>query len=216
MTRLIATLIALTTLGAAAAPPKIAMVRVTDLYHQLLKEKTEINSQMVAFDTQRKDILKDRRAEELRKLVEELKALQADIQKDGSASDPNRQQLLKDYETKVAAMKSLQQDFESFRSQREREINQEMVKMMRTTFDRISKEARTIAEKKGFDWLIDSSGNTNTGLPVVLYSKNAPDLTDEVLVELKKQFPETSAPEASTPPTSPDSPSPQPAGTPAH
>ncbi|MFD0892711.1 OmpH family outer membrane protein [Luteolibacter ambystomatis] len=211
MTRLIATLIALTTLGAAAAPPKVALVRITDLYRDLPSTKTEISG----FDAQREDIMKDRRAEELRKLVEELKSLQADIQKEGSASDPGRQKLLKDYETKVAAMKSLQQEFENFKNERTLEINREMVKTMRASFERITKEARAVAEKKGFDWLIDSSGNTNTGLPVVLYSKNAPDLTAEVLAALNTSTTGTPSSEAAAPQTPPATPTPKPAAKPA-
>ncbi|BCU76982.1 OmpH family outer membrane protein [Luteolibacter sp. LG18] len=194
MRRLIATFIALGTLGAAAAPPRIALVRITDLYKDLPSTKAEI----AGFDAQRADVLKDRRADEIRKLVEELKALQASIQKEGDASDPTRQKLLKDYESKVSAMKSLQQEFETFSSERNLEINREMVKTMRVSFDRITKQARAVAEKQGYDWLIDSSGNTNTGLPVVLYSKNAPDLTADVLAALSGQTSQNTPPEAPT------------------
>jgi len=56
---------------------------------------------------------------------------------------------------------------------------------MRASLDRIVKISNKIAKEKGFDTVFDSSGNTNTGVPFVLYSKNAPDLTVDVQAAIK-------------------------------
>lgn len=216
MSRLTAIFLALSTLGAVAAPPRIAVIRVSNVYEKLPSTRAELSS----IEAQRSEILKDRRADDLRKLVEELQALQAQIQKSDPANpnDPDRQKLTRDYEIKRTSLQSLQQDFETFRSERTLEINRKMVAGMRTSLERITSEARTLATKQGYDWLIDSSGNSNTGLPVLLYSKDAKDLTDEVLALLSKEpagaTAESAAP-APPPAPAPETPEAAPATPPA-
>lgn len=183
MIRLIAFLIAATSVGSLAAPPKIALVRVRDIYRQLPSTKTE----QAAIEALRAEILKDRRAEELRKLIAELQALQAELQRLNEAAGPDttrRDALVREYEIKRSSVQSLQQDFETFRSDKTLEINRKMVEGMRASLDRINAAAQKLAAEKGYDWVLDSSGNTNTGLPFVLYAKDAKDLTDELTSSL--------------------------------
>ena len=42
-----------------------------------------------------------------------------------------------------------------------------------------------VAKEQGYDLVLDSSGNTNTGVPFVLYQKESPDLTDDVKAALQ-------------------------------
>ncbi len=183
MTRLIAILLAVSTLGALAAPPKIALVRVRDIYRLLPSTKTE----QAAIEALRAEILKDRRAEELRKLIAELQALQAELQRlnEAAGSDTTRREaLVREYEIKRSSVQSLQQDFETFRNDKTLEINRKMVDGMKASLDRINAAAQKLGAEKGYDWVLDSSGNTNTGLPFVLYAKDAKDLTDELTSSL--------------------------------
>jgi Skp family chaperone for outer membrane proteins len=85
--------------------------------------------------------------------------------------------------------KSLLDDFESFRAERNREINAEMVEGMKQRLLRIHEAAGKIAGEEGFDWVLDGSGNTNTGVPLLLYAKSPNDLTDRVLASLGKAEP---------------------------
>ena len=50
------------------------------------------------------------------------------------------------------------------------------------------------AKERGFDSVFDSTGSTNTGVPFVLFSKDAPDLTVDVEAALKDSEPKASAP----------------------
>jgi outer membrane protein len=188
MRRILVIFLALSTLGAQASPPKIALVRISDVYRQLPSTKSE-QSTITAL---RAEILKDQRAEELRKLIEELKTLQAELQRlsetTGQDTAP-RDALAREYEIKRSNMQSLQQDFEAFRVERTTEINRQMVEGMRTSLSRIAAAAQKLGSEKGFDWVLDSSGSTNTGLPFVLYSKNAKDLTDDLSSALSAPTP---------------------------
>ena len=205
MSRLILTFLAMSSLGALAEPPKVALVRVRDVYMQLPSTKTE----QAAIEAMRAEIPKDHRAEELRKLIGELQTLQTELQRlnDSAGSDTSRRDtLVREYEIKRSNVQSLQQNFETFRTERNTEINRKMVEGMRASLDRIAAAAQKLGLDKGYDWVLDSSGNTNTGLPFVLYSKDAKDLTDDLTAALAAAPVSTAGDPPNTPPANPKKP----------
>lgn len=173
-----------TVLAAVAAPhaPKFALVRVKDVYSEL--PATAAFQQQIK--KERDEIMKDQRAGQLRKIISELQTLQAQLSDKTKPLDETTNRLLaRNYEIKRQEAQTLQQDFESFKAEQEKAINRKMVAGMRASLDRIAKVSRQIAKERGYDSVFDSSGNTNTGVPFVLFSKNAPDLTADIQAALK-------------------------------
>lgn len=171
-------------LTATAAPhaPRFALVRVKDVYSGL--PSTAAFQQQIK--KQREEIMKDQRAGQLRKIIGELQTLQAQLSDKTKPLDESTNRLLaRNYEIKRQEAQTLQQDFEGFKAEQEKAINRKMVAGMRASLDRIAKVSRQIAKERGYDSVFDSSGNTNTGVPFVLFSKNAPDLTAEIQAALK-------------------------------
>lgn len=198
MSRLLAILIACAPTIALAGPPRVALVRVTDVYQKLPGTKAE----QEAIAAEHSAILHDRRADELRKLIESLKALQEQLKGTQNASQEERLKLSREFDIKRNEVQSVQQEFETFRTQRTLEINRKMVAGMRAALKKISETTDKIAREQGFDWVIDSSGNSNTGVPALLYSKEPHDLTDAVIVALGgNPKAEPAKPEANTPPS---------------
>jgi outer membrane protein len=154
---ILALILAATTLGASAGPP-VAVVRVTDIY-AALPATEDLQNQV---KQERDAILRDPRAEELRRIIAELQDIQARL------SDKKEAQ-------------TLQRDFESFRAEREKDINRRMVVGMRASLALIHETARRVATEQGYALLLDNSGNTNTGVPFILYQKSPPDLTAAVV-----------------------------------
>ncbi|MES2475683.1 MAG: OmpH family outer membrane protein [Verrucomicrobiota bacterium] len=177
----------------AGAAPRLALVRVTEIYAALpstISLKDRIKSE-------REQIMRDQRAEKLRKIVSELQTLQGQLSDKAKPLDEvTARSLARAYELKRQEALTLQQDFESYQSEQEKEINRRMVTGMRASLDQIAEVTRTVAKERGFDAVIDSSGNTNTGVPFVLYSKNAPDITADVNAAIKDLA--TPAPEATS------------------
>ncbi|RYG21876.1 MAG: OmpH family outer membrane protein, partial [Burkholderiales bacterium] len=135
--------------------------------------------------------------EELRTIIAELSALRDQIaDKANPLDEATGRQLARTYEIKRQEAQTLQQEYENFKEEREKEINRRMIAAMRASLDRISKTSAQIAKKRGFDAVFDSTGETNTGLPFVLYHKEAPDLTPDVQAVLRE-----SEPPAAEPPT---------------
>lgn len=195
---LVTTLI-VASLPALAAPPKVAMVRVADVFRQLdgtAKANEEIQAK-------RDSLKKDKRQLAIDELVADLQLRGKKLAEAGTTIDPEtRKKLEREFLLKRQEAKSLEEDFEAYRAEKNKEINAEMVAGMRTRLDLIRTTAEKIAKQDGYDWVFDSSGQTNTGVPLVLYTKNPVDLTDRVLAALgpAKNDPKTGSTKPPTPP----------------
>jgi len=191
----IALFLAATMLGAAASP-RIAIVRVTDIYAGL--ESTAQLEQQVK--QERDAILTDPRAVDLRRVIDELKTIQARLSdKNKPLDEESARTLARTYELRRQEAQTLQREFESFRSNREKEINLKMVSGMRASLKRIHETARRIAAEQGCDLVLDSSGHTNSGVPFMLYQKETPDLTVAVKAALEDSAATAESPAPSNP-----------------
>lgn len=179
----------------ATASPRLALVRVKDLYAGL-PSTIELQEEI---KRERGEIMQDPRAEELRKIITELQDLQARLsdKKNPPAEEVGRK-LARSYEIKRQEAQTLQKDFEGFRSEREKEINRKMVARMRASLDQIMETSRRIASEQGYDLVLDGSGNSNTGVAFVLYHKDSPDLTDHVKAALQDKESAVAAPKTVT------------------
>lgn len=173
-----ATLLWLSLAAFAAAAPKFAVVRVTDIYRDL----PSTAAMQKDIQAQREAILRNKRAESLRAIIGEMQMLQSQLQakKDDPESDTMKK-LIRDFEIKRQEAETLRREFEDFRAEEDKRINREMVEAMRASLDRINAAAEQIAKERNLDGVFDTSGNSNTGVPFVLYSGDAPDLTEDVV-----------------------------------
>jgi len=225
-----ATLILLLTCHlAAAAAPRVALVRIRDIFTTLPSSiQEDMKNEQEAIKT-------NERVGQLNKIVEELKVLQAQLEEisrqpnaagkasEGQKNDKtdktqnagdrkqpdqtNIRELARNYEMKRQEAQTLSEDFEAFKMEREKALKRKMVVATRASLDRIVETSQKIAKEKGFEILIDSTGATNTGAPFILYSKDAIDLTDDIQAALKASEPAASATPAAA--------APEPAATPA-
>lgn len=170
------------TMFSASAGPRLALIRVKDIYTGL-PSTAALQQQIKA---ERDEIMKDQRADDLRKIINELQDLQARLSdKNNPLSEDVSRKLARSYEIKRQEAQALQKEFESFRTEREKEINRKMVTTMRASLNEIMETSRKVGKEQGYDLVFDGSGNTNTGVPFVLYSKEPPDLTDDVKAALE-------------------------------
>jgi Skp family chaperone for outer membrane proteins len=125
---------------------------------------------------------------ELEGISNKLKAALADTSNPDSSI---RENLKLDYSLKLQEASTLHREYENFRNDRLREINAKMVAQMEESLANIHAKAAEVGKKKGVDWVLDSSGFSNTGAPFILYAKNPLDLTSEVLSALGQTAIET-------------------------
>jgi Skp family chaperone for outer membrane proteins len=170
----------------AGASPRFALVKVRDIY-TALPSTIALQEQV---KSEREAIMKDERADQLRKIIAELQLLQAQLSdKTKELDETTSRKLARNYEIKRQEAQTLQQEFENFKTEQEKSINKKMVSSMRSSLNRIAETTRKIAKEKGFDLVMDSSGSTNTGDPFVLHSQNGTDLTADVQAAIKDSEP---------------------------
>lgn len=167
--------------ASSSAAPKFAIVRVSDIYRELPSTAAKLKE----IQNQRKAIEDNQRAEQFREIITELQGLQKQIEagKDQIETD-NGKKLVRAYEIKRQEAETLRVELERFGEAENKRINIEMVTGMRDSLNRIQEASRKLAAERNLDAVFDTSGNSNTGLPFVLYSGNAPDITADVIALL--------------------------------
>ncbi len=171
--------------AALFAAPKFAVVRVTDIYREL----PSTASTQKQIREQREAIESNARADGFRAILGELSDLEAILKENKDRIDTEEgKKLIRNFEIKRQEAETLRQDFQEFSEAENKRINKEMVAAMRASLERITAAASQIAKERNLDGVLDISGNSNTGIPFVLYSGDAPDITEDV-VELLGEKP---------------------------
>jgi Skp family chaperone for outer membrane proteins len=165
----------------AGAAERFAVVAVTDIYQAL--PSTQAMKQEI--EAEKQAVLENFRMKAFRELLAEIETIKNGIADQAGGNDEEAaRKLVENYTLKRQQLQAMQADIEQFQAQRTKEINQKMVTAMRASLARITETAQRIAEEGGFDLLLDRSGETNTGVPALLYVKDTPDLTQAVLAAL--------------------------------
>ena len=161
-----------------SAAPKFGVVRVTDIYRGL----PSTAAMQADIQSQRDNIIKDVRAESLRAILTEMEALESQLRanKDDLESELGKK-LVRSYEIKRQETDPLRLEFEGFRAEEEMRNNKELVAATRNSLTRMSAAAQQIAKERNLDGVMDTSGDTNTGLPFVLFAGGAEDMTEAVI-----------------------------------
>jgi Skp family chaperone for outer membrane proteins len=161
-----------------SAAPKFGVVRVTDIYRGL----PSTAAMQADIQSQRDNIIKDVRAERLRAILTEMEALESQLRanKDDLESELGKK-LVRSYEIKRQETDPLRLEFEGFRAEEEMRNNKELVAATRNSLTRMSAAAQQIAKERNLDGVMDTSGDTNTGLPFVLFAGGAEDMTEAVI-----------------------------------
>ena len=166
--------------GLAFTSPKIALVRIGDVYRALPAAQTLESS----VETERAGILTNARADAYRSVLKELESLRQGIAKIPDDDRATRERAQQNFALKRQEALTLQREFVSYRQRKNTEINTRMVAEMERILAGIRTKAAEVGESLGYDWVLDADGRTNTGLPFVLYSKDPSDITEDVLAAL--------------------------------
>ncbi|MBT8045248.1 MAG: OmpH family outer membrane protein [Verrucomicrobiae bacterium] len=175
-----------------AAPRAVAEIRcaTVDLemllsqYHKaqkdsesLLEKRKEYMQQQVKLHHKRK------------KLENPIKALIVKIRAETQPSE-QKDALIRDYEKLIGEYRSLSQDIKDLESGHVKTIKEQLKAATHRSLDEIQLAIHEFAREKGYHWIIDTSGNSNTKISPLIYAKDAPDVTEEILSVINKDAPE--------------------------
>lgn len=130
------------------------------------------------------------------------KNLMTDMQKlKKEASDPimtpdARAKKAAEFDEKAKELRTLEQEIGEQQNRRSTQLKQEDVQIRRGIYDEILVVVRDKAKTEGYDFIFDKSGMSLSTVPVLIYYKDAVDVTDQIVVELNKNAPAAAAPKA--------------------
>ena len=167
-----------------AEPARVAIVDV-DL---LFKEYHVAKAKRGSIESLRERLSDDPRIELIEGLRTEMAAIKKRL-RDPQTLISEKEQLFREFQSKSHEANSLQRDIRQHMASEQSKIDAELVKLTRTLLAHIRTEIAAYAESEGFELVFETSGNTSSQVPTLVYSRHAPDITPAVLARLNRDEP---------------------------
>jgi len=142
----------------------------------------------------------DERMDTYKKDVDDINKLNDDIQKPALSADAKAAKT-KDRDDKIQETKNLELEITEFRQTREKQLQEQAVRMRNGIVDEITKLVLEKVKTENYDIVMDRSGLSLNGVPILIYAKDGLDFSEDIIVQLNKNKPKDT--EASSPAASP-------------
>ncbi|MCE9588082.1 MAG: OmpH family outer membrane protein [Verrucomicrobia bacterium] len=187
---LLAALFVLGGAGFANAQVKFGTVDMNRVFSEYYKTKDAQTKYADAEKAANDDL--NGRVETLKASMKDISQLNTDIQKPDLAKD-DADAKKKDLQTKVAAARALDKEIADYRSSKQKGLQDQFLRMRKDIVDDIMKTVNDLVKAKGYDIVFDKSGLSAGAVPVVLYSRDDLDFSQDVITALNKNAPAKAA-----------------------
>jgi outer membrane protein len=140
----------------------------------------------------------DDRLETLKKAMEEINKVNADLEKPELSKDA-KEKAAKGRDEKVAEARNLDREIAEFRGTRERQLQEQFVRMRKDIIDDIMKIVNEKIKSSAYDLVLDKSGISMGQVPVVLFSAPNFDFSKDIIEILNKDADKPAASKTSKP-----------------
>jgi outer membrane protein len=127
----------------------------------------------------------DDRAEAYKKALDEINNLNKQLESPALSAD-KKTGMAKERDDKIANIKSMEREISDFRQTRERQLQEQLMRMREGIVKEITDVVMEKVKTKSLDFVLDKSGASINGVPVVLYSPENVDFTNEIIEALNK------------------------------
>lgn len=149
-------------------------------YHRTKDAESKLNDARAAAKTEL-----DTRLETLKKSMDEINKLNADFEKPELSKDA-KEKAARARDEKVVEARNLDREIAEFRGTRERQLQEQFIRMRKDLIDDIMKIVTEKVKSGGYDLVLDKSGMSMGQVPVVLFSKDSMDFSSEIIDILNK------------------------------
>jgi outer membrane protein len=176
---------------AIRSPLRIATVDMQELF----KRYYRTNEAQKQINVERARIQKDNneRLARIRELESNLTSLRKQLD-DPSYNESRRQSLFKDWQMQQQEGIALDRERREFLQRRNQSLNEKMVQRMKGILEEIRKLVEEQAKLDDYDYVFDKSGLSTSQVPLLLYTKDATEITAGLLKQLNKDAPDESFP----------------------
>jgi outer membrane protein len=95
--------------------------------------------------------------------------------------------MAKERDEKIANIKNMEREINEFRQTRERQLQEQAMRMRETIVKEITEVIMERVKTTGYDLVFDKSGPSMNGVNIVLHSKDTMDFTTEVITALNSK-----------------------------
>ena len=173
-------------LGSASAPAQnikvgtVDMKKVFESYYKTKEAEAKINE---ARNNAKKEL--EDRMDVAKKTLDEVKKLDEEISKP-ELSKEAKEQKAKSRSEKAAELQNMDQEIRQFQQSREKQLQEQSVRMRAGIVDDINKIVAERVKAENFDLVVDKSGPSLNGVPIVLFARESFEFTDAVVTALNK------------------------------
>ena len=191
---IILTLVAAVLSSAAASAQNIKvgtvdMKKVFESYYKTKEAEAKINESR---NGAKKDL--EDRMDLAKKVLDEIKKIDEELQKP-ELSKESKDQKAKLRTEKATDLQGMDKEIREFQQQREKQLQEQSVRMRAGIVDDINKIVAERVKAENYDIVLDKSGPSLNGVPVVLFARDTYDFTDAVVTALNKNKGKEPAPQ---------------------
>ena len=165
---------------------KVATVDMEALfqaYNRTKTAKTDMESDVARV---KKD--QEERMNRLKEVSDAAKDLGKQLE-DPAIADTKKRELFAARQVKVQEAQSLQAELEEFLQRKGRAFQEQNNIMMKSILEEIRAKVQKHAESEDYDYVVDKTGKSTSMVPILLYTKDATDITDVLLKTLNDGVP---------------------------
>ena len=127
----------------------------------------------------------DDRAEAYKKALDDINNLNKQLESSALSAD-KKTQIAKDRDDKIANIKNMEREISDFRQTRERQLQEQLMRVREGIVKEITDVVIEKVKTKNLDFVLDKSGMSINGVPVVMYAPDNVDFTSEIIDTLNK------------------------------
>ena len=128
----------------------------------------------------------DDRAEGYKKALDDINKLNQQLDSPALSAD-KKTSMAKERDEKIANIKNMEREINEFRQTRERQLQEQAMRMRETIVKEITEVIMERVKSTGYDLVFDKSGPSMNGVNIVLHSKDTMDFTTEVITALNQK-----------------------------
>lgn len=199
----IAACVALLAPSAFAQGLKIGTIDMNRAFKEYSKTKDAEKKINEAKDAAKKEY--DDRADAYKKALDEINALNKQLDAPALSAEAKTQKA-KERDDKIANIKNMEREINEFRQTRERQLQEQALRMREGIVKEITEIVMDRVKSENLDLVLDKSGMSLNGVPLVMFARENYDFTGDIIGVLNKPgrvSTVTDKPAASAPAVSP-------------
>jgi outer membrane protein len=158
----------------------VDMKKVFESYHKTKDAEAKINE---ARNNAKKEL--EDRLDIQKKKMEEVQKMNTEIE-NPALSKEAKETKTKTRDESIAELRTMDRENSEFRANREKQLQEQSVRMRAGIVEEINKIVDAKVKAESYDLVFDKSGPSLNGVPIVLYSRDAYEFTNDVIAALNK------------------------------